>query len=111
MCTALVFTMRGVLMLRDSALLRGPVLKVLPHAIDTVLLASAIGMLVIASTNPFAIGWLSTKLVALAVYIAVGFVAMRFGPTKRIRAVAWVCALVVLGYIVLVALTKTPWPL
>jgi uncharacterized membrane protein SirB2 len=50
--------------------------------------------------------WLGAKIVALAIYVALGTVALR-----RRRAGAWVAALAVFFYIVAVALTHDalPW--
>ncbi|HNH69403.1 MAG TPA: SirB2 family protein, partial [Nitrosomonas sp.] len=41
-------------------------------------------------------------------YILLGMVALRFGKTRRTKITAWIMALMVFGYIVLVALTKNP---
>jgi uncharacterized membrane protein SirB2 len=72
------------------------------------LLASAIGLALILEQYPFVHGWLTAKVLGLMVYIFLGSIALRYGPTKPIRAAAWVAALAVFGYIVSVALTHTP---
>jgi uncharacterized membrane protein SirB2 len=51
---------------------------------------------------------LTAKVLGLIAYIILGSIALRYGPTKSIRASAWVAALVMFGYIVSVALTHTP---
>jgi uncharacterized membrane protein SirB2 len=48
--------------------------------------------------------------VGLIVYILVGTVALRRGPTKPVRAAAWVVAQLVFFYIVAVALTRNANP-
>lgn len=108
--TATLFALRGYWMLTESARLRHPVIRVVPHVNDTVLFASAVAMAVTLGANPLATPWLGAKLVALVAYILLGHVALRRGPTRRIRAMALVAALAVLGYIVAVALTRDPVP-
>ena len=100
------FVVRGVWMMRESSLLARPWVKIAPHAIDTVLLVSAIAMVVMIRQYPFSAPWLTAKLVGLIVYIALGMVALKRGKTKRTRMAAWIAAQLVFFYIVAVALTK-----
>jgi uncharacterized membrane protein SirB2 len=86
-------------------------LKVLPHVNDTVLLASAIGMLGLIGLNPFITPWLMAKIVSLLVYIALGTICMRSLPGSRRQAVSFVAAISVFAYIVLVGLSKQAIPL
>ncbi|MEM6512005.1 MAG: SirB2 family protein [Pseudomonadota bacterium] len=81
--------------------------RVLPHFIDTLLLCSGIGMLVLASMSLTQHTWLLWKLVGLLVYIVAGSVAIRYGRTPRIRLIAAIIAVTVFVYIVGVALNKT----
>jgi uncharacterized membrane protein SirB2 len=103
-----LFALRGVWMLIDSPWLQRRWVRIIPHGIDTVLLASAIGLALILEQYPFVHGWLTAKVLGLIAYIILGSIALRYGPTKPIRAAAWVAALAVFGYIVSVALTHTP---
>lgn len=102
------FVARGVLMLRDSSLLGAPLVRIAPHVVDTVLLASAIALAWKSGQYPFAQGWLTAKLVALAAYIVLGTVALRRGRSKAVRATAFGLALATVLYIVAVALTRNP---
>src|SRR5688572_5497389 len=102
----LFFFVRGVWMMRESSLLARPWVKIAPHAIDTVLLVSAIATAVMIRQYPFSAPWLTAKLAGLIVYIALGMVALKRGETKRTRIVAWIAAQLVFFYIVAVALTK-----
>lgn len=88
-------------------ILRHRVLRVVPHVNDTLLLAAAIAMLVVAQWNVFEMPWLLAKIVGLLVYIAFGMVALRRGRTLGARVAAFVGALAVFGYVVSVALTKS----
>lgn len=106
-----LFFGRGLLMLAESPLLRARVLRVAPHANDTLLLVCAIWMAVLSGQYPLAQGWLTAKLIALIAYIGVGMLALSYGRSKRVRLTAWVVAQIIFGYIVLVALTRSPMPI
>ena len=102
------FTLRGYWMVIDDPRLRSRFTRVLPHLLDTLLLAAAIGMLFIWQANPLAIDWLSAKIIALLLYIVLGMVAFRFGRTRTVRIIAFAMALLTVFYIVTVAYTKSP---
>ena len=100
------FFVRGVWMIRESPRLDARWVRVVPHVVDTVLLASAIALAVKLQQYPFVHAWLTAKVTGLVVYIALGMVALRHGPTRRVRIAAWVAAQLVLGYVVAVAISK-----
>ena len=102
------FAVRGVLMLRDSPLLAARWVRVAPHLVDSVLLASALWLTVLIQQYPFKESWLTAKLLALLAYILLGTVALKRGRSKAIRAVAFALALATALYIVAVALTRNP---
>lgn len=110
-CSAILsisgFAMRGYWMVTDNPLLALRPVKVLPHVIDSLLLGSAVGMLLLWHASPFQYGWLTAKVVALLGYIALGMVALRFGRTRRVRITAFGMALLTVGYIVSVAYSKS----
>ncbi len=106
-----LFFVRGVWMIRGSAMLGRRWVRVVPHVIDTLLLASAIAMLVVMALNPFAVPWLAAKIAGLVVYIGLGIVALRRGRTRGARIAAWVAAQAVFFYIVAAAVTKQALPL
>lgn len=83
--------------------------RTLPHVVDTVLLLSAIALATMLRLNPFVTPWLGTKILALLLYIALGMVALNPKRPVHLRAAAWLAALASFGYIVCVALTKSPW--
>jgi uncharacterized membrane protein SirB2 len=101
-----LFVLRGIWMIRGSARLQARWVKIVPHVVDTVLLASAIALTILLHEYPFAAGWLTAKVVALVVYIALGMIALKRGRSKRTRIAAWVAAQAVFLYIVCVALTR-----
>ena len=97
-------------MFRAPALLQHPWVRTVPHIVDTGLLASAIALVIITQQYPLAAPWLTAKLVALVIYIALGMTALKHGKTKSVRLTAWITAQVVFVYIVAVALTRSPLP-
>jgi uncharacterized membrane protein SirB2 len=101
-----LFFVRGLLMLRGSALLQGRALRIVPHLIDTLLLASAIGLVMVSGQYPFVQSWLTVKLLALLGYIVLGSIALKRGKSKGSRAIAFVAALLLFAYIVKVAISK-----
>lgn len=110
-CAALTggfFLLRGGWMLAGSPMLQRGWVKRGPHLVDTLLLASAIGLAVWSHQYPGAMPWLTAKIVALVAYIVLGAVALKYGRSKPQRAVAFAAALVCFGYIVAVARTKNP---
>lgn len=105
-----LFFIRGIWMIRGSAMLTRRWVRVVPHVVDTVLLASAIALAVLIRQYPFVEPWLTAKVLGLAAYIVIGTIALKRGRTKRVRVAAWVAAQAVFLYIVAVALTKNPLP-
>lgn len=102
------FGARGLAMFSGAAWVRGRLAKTLPHVVDTVLLASALGLAWKLRLNPAASPWLTAKIVGLLIYIGLGMVALRPGRTTSVRIMAWVAALVTFSYIVSVAISKDP---
>lgn len=102
------FAARGVLMLRGSQLLETRWLLVVPHVVDTVLLASALWLTILIGQYPFVQNWLTAKVLALVAYVVLGSIALKRGRTKGVRTVAFALALGVAAYIVTVALTRDP---
>ena len=108
MLTITLFVLRGGLMLANSPWQQNVVLRYLPHAVDTVLLTTALMLTSVIHQYPFAAGWLTTKVVLLVVYIVLGSIALKRGRTKQIRVAAFVAALVTIGYLVSVARAHHP---
>ena len=104
------FVLRGSWMLADSPMLARRWVRVAPHVVDTVLLASAIALAWMLRAAPFADGWLTAKVFGLIAYIVLGTVALKRGRTRAVRATAFALALLAFAYIVSVAVTKNPFP-
>ena len=103
------FVARYLMMLAGSELLRARVVRVLPHVVDTVLLVSAIALAWQLSASPLRDAWLAAKIGALLGYIVIGAVALRYGRSRRLRAVSGIVAIAIFAFIVSVARTKSAW--
>lgn len=102
-----LFVWRWHLALRDSALLHRKWLKLLPRYNDSLLLAAAVGLVILSGQYPLVHAWLTAKVLALVAYIGLGTLALRAGPVW-LRWSAGLAALVTASYIVSVALSKDP---
>ena len=103
-----LFVTRHVLNLRGVAWRNWRTLRILPHVIDTVLLASAIVLVFMIHQYPFVNGWLTVKVIALVAYIILGSFALKRGRTQGARRIAFLAAVIVFAFIVSVARTHSP---
>ena len=85
-------------------------MRILPHAIDTILLASAIGLTILLEQYPFVYAWLTAKILALVAYIILGSLALKHARTAVSRNVAIIVALGCAFYMVAVAVSHDPYP-
>ncbi|MBK7059408.1 MAG: SirB2 family protein [Rubrivivax sp.] len=102
------FFARGWGSLAGAAWTRGRIARTVPHVVDTVLLGSALLMAWMLGLNPLTTPWLLAKIIGLLLYIGLGMLALRPGRATSLRALAWVAALLVFGWIVSVAISKNP---
>jgi uncharacterized membrane protein SirB2 len=102
------FILRGLLKFNnpDRSLPRW--LKIFPHVNDTILLVSALFLVNLLGLELLHTPWLQAKIIALFVYIVLGFIAFRFGRSRKTRMAAWLFAIAVYAYIVAVAVTRNP---
>ena len=100
------FFIRGIWVIQSSSILQQRWTKVIPHINDTVLLLSAIGLVMITSQYPGPVAWINAKIIALLLYIVLGTIALKRGKTKAIRITSWCLALLTVFYIVMVAMSK-----
>lgn len=100
------FFARGLGALSGAAWVRARPARTLPHIVDTVLLASAIGLAWLLQFNPLTTPWLAAKIAWLLAYIGMGMLALRPQRSCAQRALAWIAALLCFAQIVAVAITK-----
>ena len=102
------FILRGYWMMTGSDRLQYRLVRIAPHIVDTVLLASGITLIWLLHLNAFSQPWLLAKFAGLIAYIVLGTFAIKRGATMRIRIIAFVGAIAVFTYMIGVAVTKSP---
>jgi uncharacterized membrane protein SirB2 len=103
-----LFFLRGVWMMQENELLNHRLVRILPHFIDSLLLASAFVLAFQVNQYPFVDGWVTVKFVALILYILLGMFSLRRGKSKSQRTVFFIAAMTTFGFIISVALTRNP---
>jgi uncharacterized membrane protein SirB2 len=107
-----LFVLRGALQLQSRPWRQWWLLRRLPHIVDTVLLSSALWLAWRSGQYPWVNGWLTAKVLALLLYIGLGARALGQNTPPAQRLPCFVAALLCVGYIVGVALTRSPsWAL
>ncbi len=86
----------------------GQVVRILPHAVDTLLLITGVSLAVLALLNPLVATWLGFKLIALLVYIMAGTLAMK--KSGSTQWVSYLLATLAVLYMLWTAIHKTAWP-
>lgn len=110
-CSGSLFALRAFWRWRSPALLRLSWVRILPHLVDTLLLLSALTLAYRSGQYPFVQTWLSAKLLALCVYIVLGSLALKRLKRGWLSYTTSIAALCCYAYIVMVAVTRTIWPI
>ena len=92
-CAVISFTLfflRGIWSFNGSAIMRQRWTKVIPHVVDTLLLASALTLAFTIGQYPFVDAWLTAKVIGLIMYIGLGLVALNTpGAKPRVLPHGW----------------------
>ena len=103
-----LFALRGAGALAGARWPHAAPVRWLAITIDTTLLTAALMLLTALRLNPFAVPWLSTKLVLIVAYVALGSAALRTARTPRARAAWYAAALACFAFVVFVARAHHP---
>jgi len=103
-----VFALRGLSALLGMRWPHWTAVRITSYVIDTGLLTAALMLLTLLPGALFANGWLTTKLVLLAIYIVLGVLAMRRGGSRRVRIGCYVAALATFGMVYTIARAHHP---
>ncbi|MGL5429818.1 MAG: SirB2 family protein [Vibrio sp.] len=108
--SAMLLSIRYVLMMIDSVHLECNFFKIFPHVNDTLLLLSGIALVMITGFIPFtdAAPWMTEKFTCVLAYIALGFFALKLGRNKLLRSFAFFGALGWLAMAGKIAVAKAP---
>lgn len=102
------FAVRGWWSISGSTLLQQPWVKIAPHVVDTLLLLTAILLMLILGQHPGNQDWILAKLIALVFYIGFGTLAIKRAPSTASKAIFFVLAIATFGYIIGVAIAHHP---
>lgn len=103
-----LFVLCGVLQLQSRPWRQWWWLRVAPHINDSVLLGAALWLVWRSGQYPFEQDWLTAKVLALLLYIALGMRALSRHTPPAQRPAFFAAALLSVSYIVGVALTRSP---
>lgn len=104
-----LFILRFYWLQRQSPLLNKKLVKILPHVIDTVLLASAVVLCVMLAQYPLVDGWLTQKLLAVIAYIVLGFYTFKKAANTIQRFGGLAGAILCIAIAGHTAVSKTPF--
>lgn len=102
------FLFRSYLMVIESKLLNHKFILVTPHIIDTFFLLSGATMAFMVNFGLFSQMWLTSKIGLLMCYLLFVGIALNRGKTRQIRITSFFLAVATFGYIVGVAVVKSP---
>ncbi|NTS75993.1 SirB2 family protein [Catenovulum sp. SM1970] len=88
--SVILFSLRFFWLMRQSPTLQAKWVKILPHAIDTLLLLSAVGLMMTIQQYPFQVPWLTEKLIAVILYIVCGVATFKWAKNNKARIVAFI---------------------
>ncbi len=107
----LLFIWRGLSMWVDKPLTTLLWRRTVPDKVDTLLLASGIGMAFVLGISPLDSSWLAAKIGGLLAYILLGVVALKDTLNPRLKRCCFIAALGMFAYIIAVArsMSAMPW--
>jgi uncharacterized membrane protein SirB2 len=106
--SVLLFVLRFIWLQMDAQVMQRKWVKIVPHIIDTVLLASAITLCILLAQYPFVHGWVTAKVLGVIAYILLGFGALKWAKSKGMQWGTFVLALATIVFTFKVAISKQP---
>jgi len=103
-----LFFIRGIWVIRSYPPAQEIWVRVLPHCVDALLIATALGMLALGPSSLWAGNWLAVKIALVLVYVATSFYVLKFVKTRALKISLWSIALVVFLFATTVAVLHHP---
>jgi uncharacterized membrane protein SirB2 len=103
-----LFAVRGLGVLAGQTWPMAGWARRLAPVIDSLLLLAGAALWWLLQLNPARDHWLGAKLVLLVVYIVLGTLALKRAPTPAAKALCFVAALALVGFMVSIALAHHP---
>ena len=103
-----LFVLRGTLTVIAAKPLTHRIWKILPHIVDTLLLALGIWLAIMLRLDPLHVSWLGVKLLCVIGYIVLGVLAFRLQRPRWLRLTLFAAAVLLFAFIVSIALLHNP---
>lgn len=103
-----LFTVRGLGVLAGQAWPMAGWARGLAPVIDSLLLLAGGTLWWLLQLNPTQNHWLLAKLMLLIVYIVLGTLALKRAPTRASKALCFIAALAVVGFMASIAMARHP---
>jgi len=103
-----VFLSCGLMRIADAPTANHRALRVSSYVIDSALLTAGILLTLIVRQYPLTNGWLTTKVLLVLVYIALGLYALKRAKRQSMRVMAYFAALMTYAFSVGVAIAHRP---
>ncbi|HET7396567.1 MAG TPA: SirB2 family protein [Gammaproteobacteria bacterium] len=103
-----LFVLRGGSAILASKPLAHRVWKILPHIVDTMLLALGVWLAAMLRINPLHVTWLGVKLLCVLGYIVLGVLAFRLKRPRWLRIMLFFTAVLLFAFIISIALLHDP---
>ncbi|MBU6421000.1 MAG: SirB2 family protein [Gammaproteobacteria bacterium] len=103
-----LFVLRGAFTVLAARPLKQRIWKILPHIVDTLLLAMGVWLAVMLRLNPFHVTWLGVKILCVIGYIVLGVLAFRLQRPRWLRFSVFAAAILLFAFIVSIALFQDP---
>lgn len=103
-----LFFIRGIWVMRSYPPAQEAWVRALPHAVDGLLLATALGMLALGPSSLWAGNWLTVKIALVLAYVATSLYALQFAKTTAQKIILWFVALLLFLFATTVAVLHHP---
>ncbi len=102
------FVIRGIWTLRAYPPAPEPWVRIVPHAVDAVMLTSALAMLYMLPSKGWPGDWMTVKILLLAAYVVLSLFVLKWFRVRALKFVTWILALLVFLFITSVAVLQHP---
>ena len=103
-----LFIIRFYWSLADSSMMQKKWVKITPHIVDTLLLATAIALCVLITQYPFVNDWLTQKVIGVVLYILAGLWVLKWAKSNLEKWLGFVGAIAIIGLVAKMAVSKQP---
>ena len=104
----MLFIVRGGITVLMAKVLTAQIWKWLPPAVDTLLLAFGVWLVVLLQLNPLHVTWLGVKLLCVIGYIVLGMLAFRLHRPRWLKLGLFGAAILLFAFIASIAILHDP---